>query len=579
MDSQDPWHLTVVRTRGLTFLRPEKSWRPIVSVSIVDRNRDHGLPHEVVLGCDGQNPNLRSGISISDVSLTTKLDVQVFHKSQTKKKHRKRNLVGSASVSLNEFLRKHPLPHPRPVEYDVRLSCPPPQHKSATIWAKQQHSATLTMRFVVPHREPPRSHESRPITPMTEHYETEPLLSDAPSSSRGLSETLVSNTPDERTDEMPWGKQPESDRLDGIVGLRRRRKKPKMRGFHVDSDSHAETSSGEESCYPKTPETEYFPPIYEDESGLKFREEGEGEVAAIFPRILPQHAGQGSVVSAQTSLSFMERCLYWISPYEELKEADAEGDCEKAEKVLGRMLTEWYVVGASLLALAGINAAVFGLAPGSLFVLDGFSLGSISIGAIAAGLGLVYDAWFLVLYSGASGAKFLRLAKDVYNKYIFFCLTCRLPMFCMAISIFSLMLFLLAVAWTAWPTAVLVMSFVAGFLLTSQFVIFGIHRLINLVVWVIRVSWRTVMTRRSSSMPSAYPEAQLGPQTSSGERERHRERERERGWEREPRIEMPIPCPSPAPVVASPEHLTAHPKMQMIWVDDRVGEHEGPGPS
>ena len=68
-----------------------------------------------------------------DVNLSTRLVIQVFHRSQTKKKHRKRNLVGSASVSLNEFLNKHPLPHPRPVDYDVRLSCPPPQRKSPTI--------------------------------------------------------------------------------------------------------------------------------------------------------------------------------------------------------------------------------------------------------------------------------------------------------------------------------------------------------------------------------------------------------------------------------------------------------------
>ena len=112
---------------------------------------------------------------------STKLVIQVFHKSQTKKKHRKRNLVGSASVSLNEFLNKHPLPHPRPVDYDVRLSCPPPQRKSPTIAGKQQHSATLTMRFAVPHREPRRSYDSPPATPMSEHYETELLLSDAPS--------------------------------------------------------------------------------------------------------------------------------------------------------------------------------------------------------------------------------------------------------------------------------------------------------------------------------------------------------------------------------------------------------------
>ena len=147
------------------------------------------------------------------------------------------------------------------------------------------------------------------------------------------------------------------------------------------------------------------------------------------------------------------------------------------------------------------------------------------------------------------------MAKDVYNKYIFFCLSCRLPILCMAISTVALMLFLLAVAWTAWPTAVLVMSFVAGFLLTSQFVIFGLHRLINLLVWTVGVSWRTVMRRTGPSPPqSACPEAQLGPQGAS----------RERG----PRIEMPVPRVSSEPVLATPAHLTAHPKMQMVWAED-----------
>ena len=56
----------------------------------------------------------------------------------------------------------------------------------------------------------------------------------------------------------------------------------------------------------------------------------------------------------------------------------------------------------------------------------------------------------------------------------------------------ALLVFLLAVAWTAWPTAVLVMSFVAGLLLTSQFVVFGIHRLVNFVVWSVRVAWRAL---------------------------------------------------------------------------------------
>ena len=132
---------------------------------------------------------------------TTKLVIHVFHRSQTKKKHRKRNLVGTASLSLSEFLNKHPLPHPRPVDYDVRLACPPPQRKSPTIGGKQQHSATLTVRFHLPRRReeagPSQMQlESPPLSPVSEHYETEPLMSDAPSCTFiSLSIALSQRTP------------------------------------------------------------------------------------------------------------------------------------------------------------------------------------------------------------------------------------------------------------------------------------------------------------------------------------------------------------------------------------------------
>ena len=52
---------TVIRTRGLTYVRPEKSWRPVVKVTVVDGGHDYALP-DVALGSDGQNPNLKSVI-------------------------------------------------------------------------------------------------------------------------------------------------------------------------------------------------------------------------------------------------------------------------------------------------------------------------------------------------------------------------------------------------------------------------------------------------------------------------------------------------------------------------------------
>lgn len=50
------WTL-VIRTKGLHFIRPDlkKSWRPIVTL-VVDSQHHH----EIVLGVDGQNPNLRA---------------------------------------------------------------------------------------------------------------------------------------------------------------------------------------------------------------------------------------------------------------------------------------------------------------------------------------------------------------------------------------------------------------------------------------------------------------------------------------------------------------------------------------
>ena len=59
-----------------------------------------------------------------------------------------------------------------------------------------------------------------------------------------------------------------------------------------------------------------------------------------------------------------------------------------------------------LLALAGIDAAVFGFGSDAMYAVEGFSKGAVSLGAITAGIGLVCDAWFLVLYSGAHVQKF-----------------------------------------------------------------------------------------------------------------------------------------------------------------------------
>ncbi|KAI0328437.1 hypothetical protein GY45DRAFT_1326295 [Cubamyces sp. BRFM 1775] len=319
---------------------------------------------------------------------------------------------------------------------------------------------------------------------------------------------MMSSTSDHA--EAPEGELPGPSALPGETGLRRRRRRP--RGFHVDSDSDAHMSeSSDEGPWPPTPPNEEFPTIYEDDDGSLCglpAIDGGIDDAVISPCVIPMHAGVNGGASARVPLSLPGSVVNVFAPYQELREADQDNDVDKAEKVLNRLLTEWYVVGASLLALAGIDSAVFGFAPGSMYVIDGFSQSVVAIGAIAAGIGLVTDAWFLVLYSGSSAEKFQRVAKDVYNTYFFFCLTCRLPTMCMFVSAIALMFFLLGVAYTAWPTAVLVMSFCAGLLFSSQFLIFGAHRSIEFAIWGVRVLWRKSLYALGRA-PVPQPQQQL----------------------------------------------------------------------
>lgn len=177
-----------------------------------------------------------------------------------------------------------------------------------------------------------------------------------------------------------------------------------------------------------------FIPACDDETDVVTVVPDNGEVA-ISPRILPQYVGEISVADSRSTI---ERMVDMFAPYKELCEATEEGDIEK---VLGRLLTEWYVVGASvsfsqfslesrsyviLSPVIGcrcvcfpdaenrkyidlpfrLNATVFGLSSGTLFQVDGLARRCVAFGSIASGLGIISDAWFLVAYSGANAAKF-----------------------------------------------------------------------------------------------------------------------------------------------------------------------------
>ncbi|GBE77175.1 hypothetical protein SCP_0100470 [Sparassis crispa] len=493
----DTWHLTIVCTKGLQFVRPEKSWRPIVSVFVMGNEQTH----ETILGSDGQNPNLKMPLLLRDVGIESKLDIRVWHKSHSKSKNRKkRHLVGSVYISLGELLKKQDSPG---ANLDLRLSCPGPQKKSPTVRGRQLHYAVLTVRLHPP------SYLITPPSSAALH------ASSSSSSSSNVSDDDSEAASDFDVDQAPpsgeaCNEELKTDSVDVGNQLRRRRRR-RIQGYRIGSDDDPCTSVSCESSGPSTPHEEYFPSFREDDSfednSFEFNDSKESG-GWFSSMMLPRYVDQ---ISMQTPLSLAESILDIFTPYRELQEATLECDFEK---VLGRLLTEWYVVGASLLALAGIDAAVFGFNPGTLFDTDGAMQRVVAFGAISAGLGIVFDAWFLFLYSGANATKFQKLATDVYNSYFFFCLTCRLPTLFMFLSAVALMVFLLGVAWTRWPTAVLVMSCVAGTLISLQYLVFGFHRLWNFGIWCGRSIWWVVRGRRAFAESCVSSQEQPAPETS-----------------------------------------------------------------
>ncbi|KAH9159763.1 hypothetical protein EDB89DRAFT_2045521 [Lactarius sanguifluus] len=124
-----------------------------------------------------------------------------------------------------------------------------------------------------------------------------------------------------------------------------------------------------------------------------------------------------------------------------------------------------------MLLLHSVDTTVFGFSSGNLFDVDSVAKRGLIISSIAAAIGLFVDVWFILAYSGADVRKFQTLAVDLYGSYFFFALSSRLPL--VALFVLALIAFLGAIAWNAWPAAVLVMCVLAGLLVNLQFIVYA----------------------------------------------------------------------------------------------------------
>ncbi|TFY76652.1 hypothetical protein EWM64_g7361 [Hericium alpestre] len=244
-----------------------------------------------------------------------------------------------------------------------------------------------------------------------------------------------------------------------------RRRRRKIKPFCVNSDDDAcsisasEYTDGEDEDPDRKPAN---PWSYGDEIELcKDGQGAEGPIAIVLPSELPSSYIRNvqdnmSITWSMTSSVTCGRAFVDLfTYYRELREAHVDVDFER---VLGKLIYEWYWIGGSLIAVAALDTAIFGFSPDAIFSLDGPAKRSVTVSSIACAIGLFIDMWLIFAYSGADVQKFQTLAVDLYSSWFFFALTSRLPLLALVVAVLALVVFLLVIAWDAWRGAVLVMS-------------------------------------------------------------------------------------------------------------------------
>ncbi|TFK56350.1 hypothetical protein OE88DRAFT_1640322 [Heliocybe sulcata] len=480
------WRLTVVRAYHFERLKQEKSWRPIVQLSV------HQEPvQEVMLGVDGQNPNLKMTHLIQGASHESRLDFELCSQAKTKKKSKRRMVLAKTSVTLGEILVRQ---GPNKLS-ELQLTCQvavmrrtSSNGKSGLVRQPRLHvrlqpppSIVLSRSSTFQSSEP----LSRSSTFQTRLSETDEPLSSH--SERALSETLsVASVPDVPA-EPPWEDPAQTEEST----LRRRRRKPK--GYHLFSESEcgSEDSLLSDGSLAHLIEVEDTTPFLDDFSSSHVQEILERESCGtkrgirhwIAGSFLPQYSPDRVSVLSQHGSSLLDT----ISPYHRLNEADG---FDEIQKVMTDLQNEWSYVGASLMALAAIDATVFGYTPDGIIEIDSLARQSTAAGALAAAFGLAIDVWLILQYNCTDPRKFQTRALGVFDNYIWFCMTCRVPALCLLVSTASLLFFMCAVAFDLWPTGSLVVCFLTGFLVTSQYILWAVVRGTRVIVKAVAGLWR-----------------------------------------------------------------------------------------
>ncbi|KAK7005795.1 hypothetical protein R3P38DRAFT_3039633 [Favolaschia claudopus] len=458
-----------VRAYGMHLMRPEKSWRPIVTVEV-----DKTLRHETVLGSDGQNINLKDCFYLPEATISSQVEIKIYYRSQSKKKGKKRVLVGTTSSSLGGLWKRHGR------EPKLTLQCQNHANRSVQSRGRPQKGALIHLRL-----RPPPSFTAAEANPgVSEEDEVEDGYASSSSSSSSSSPSTPSNDSDTLVPPFIEAQPPQP--------LRRRRR---VRGYCVNSDEEPESYSETDDDDERKPlfDDDEEPPIPPTPVKISFN-----PIEWIAASLLPQYTER---IEVPPESNFFERAISSFTFYGELKNAGCQDDFSM---VFNRLQLEWTYTAGILVALAAVNTAVFSISPDSIFAISPVALGAVAASSVASGLGIACATWFLVRYAWVDVETFIARAEDMdisftessTRSYFFFALTSRLPSLLMLTSSISLMVFLAIVAWSAWPTAVIVGCFLVGLLMGLQFLVFSLMFVVKSVRKVLRFFAGLVMRPR-----------------------------------------------------------------------------------
>ncbi|KAJ3783295.1 hypothetical protein GGU10DRAFT_377787 [Lentinula aff. detonsa] len=114
IDDSASWRISILRSQNLHSLLHRRGgnsagWRPLITLSIDPHlGHNHCVVHETTLGCDGQNPNSKTGLDIENPRSDTKLLFEVVHFPQAAKKKARRlnkTILGSCVYEMGELVR------------------------------------------------------------------------------------------------------------------------------------------------------------------------------------------------------------------------------------------------------------------------------------------------------------------------------------------------------------------------------------------------------------------------------------------------------------------------------------------